>query len=375
MNRFHALAMARASLPRLTLAQRVVDRIVRNALTYETETGEALVGLSIKPFGRIEPDLYVLETIAPDDSLAQGDSAPDRPVRERYAFVQGDDLQMDIFNWWYDNWQQFRERRRGSYGNAVGAKWDAPLAHLGDWHKHPGTMVEPSGGDFETAYRHVMDREHGAPELVILATVWDPAQAERVTADDPQDVVGATRPDDQPQPLKIPVDGNTLVRLDCWYISRRTHRFVRLAQMVADDKVMPVLPVVGWHLGDFRLNEEVKALNKAGYFPSVEICDADQVPPLEICLPMARRDGQHILIAITQADYPATKPTFRFAPLSAAQGVPEGKKRFEAIWQASRPVPAEAYAAPWTPESRLVDLVNAVEPYLEQHPIEGSKTP
>jgi hypothetical protein len=374
MNRFHALAMARASLPRLTLAQRVVDRIVRNALTYETETGEALVGVAIKPFGRVEPDLYVLETIAPDDSPAQGDTAPDRPVRERYAFVQGDDLQMDIFNWWYDNWQQFRERRRGSYGNAVGAKWDSPLAHLGDWHKHPGMMVEPSGGDFETAYRHVMDREHGAPELVILATVWDRAQAEQDTTVDPQDAVGQRG---QTTSLSRSKFGGWQHAgpADCWYISRRTRRFVRLAQMVAEDKIMPALPVVGWHLGDFRLNEEVKALNNAGYFPSVEICDADQVPPLEICLPMARRDGQHILIAITQADYPATKPTFRVAPLSAAQGVPEGKKRFEAIWQASQPLPTEAYAAPWTPESRLVDLVKAVEPYLEQHPVEGSKTP
>src|SRR5215212_4263339 len=94
MNLFHAMAAAGSGLPRLTLAQRVVDNLVRNAQRYDTETGEVLVGFAVDIAGRQEPDLYVLDTVAPDASA----------IRHDVMFVQGDDLQGDVFNWWSDNW-------------------------------------------------------------------------------------------------------------------------------------------------------------------------------------------------------------------------------------------------------------------------------
>ena len=48
MNVFYSITVARASLPRLTLAQRVVDKMVANAKKYDTETGESLVGFAVK---------------------------------------------------------------------------------------------------------------------------------------------------------------------------------------------------------------------------------------------------------------------------------------------------------------------------------------
>src|SRR5262245_46617198 len=102
MNTFHAITVARASLQRLTLSQRVVDRIARKAAVYETETGESLVGFAIKRRGRNEPDLYVMETIAPDESA----------VRLGAYFEQGDDVQADTFNWWADSWKLLRELKR-----------------------------------------------------------------------------------------------------------------------------------------------------------------------------------------------------------------------------------------------------------------------
>src|SRR5215510_10124988 len=190
MNVFHALAVARATLPRLTLAQRVIDQIVRNALIYQTETGESLVGFAIRSLGRPEPDLYVIDTIAPDESA----------IRRGAYFEQGDDLQGDIFTWWFDNWNLFRARRRGSYGNAIGAKWDVPLAHLGDWHKHPGTLIEPSWGDSDTARNHIADETTKTPQLLaILATVWNKEISDAYDAGEPPD-------SDQPRPIKVPID-------------------------------------------------------------------------------------------------------------------------------------------------------------------------
>jgi hypothetical protein len=69
MNVYHAVAVARANLPKLTLAQRVVDKIVRNALVYETETGESLVGCAVKALGLPEPDLYVLKPSRPTSAI------------------------------------------------------------------------------------------------------------------------------------------------------------------------------------------------------------------------------------------------------------------------------------------------------------------
>src|SRR5215216_3794897 len=112
MNIFHAIAVAGGALPRLTLSQRVVDTIVRNAQNYATETGESLVGFAMKIRGRPEPDLYVIDTIAPDVTA----------IRHEVYFVQGDDLQGDIFNWWSDNWDLMRHRD---------ARWDVTLEHLG----------------------------------------------------------------------------------------------------------------------------------------------------------------------------------------------------------------------------------------------------
>src|SRR6185503_10971804 len=101
-----------------------------------------------------------------------------------------------------------------SYGNAVGAKWDTPLAHLGDWHKHPGTLIEPSWGDTDTARNHIFDDKEGSPQLLaILATVWDRERDEAFAASEPNDPLS-----NEPQPIRVPIDSQSIVRLDCWYM-------------------------------------------------------------------------------------------------------------------------------------------------------------
>ena len=356
MNVYHAVAVARANLPRLTLAQRVVDKIVKNALVYETETGESLIGCAVKVLGRPEPDLYVLSTIAPDESA----------IRRGAYFEQGDDLQGDIFNWWFDNWNRYRDVRRKSFGAALGAKWDVPLAHLGDWHKHPGTLVEPSWGDTDTARTHIADDENKTPQLLaLLATVWTrrASEAEAIYAN------GAEN--DQAKPLKIPVDDESVVRIDCWYISRLTHRFVRLTPQVVPDATLPGLPIIGWHLANpARMRQEFEALTRDGYSISMDEQDIDDKPPLEICLTLAKPSSQSILIVATVADYPAAMPTVYTVPMAAMKDIPKDapdSALFSTLWKIAEPLPKSDYPAwNWTPEKTILDLVYAVEAKLTE---------
>src|SRR5215813_8518479 len=90
--RFRARFLRRGPvvLPNVTLAQRVIDNIVKNALIYDTETGETLVGFAIKVENSVEPDLFALDTIPPDESA----------IRQGAYFEQGDDTQGDILAWW-----------------------------------------------------------------------------------------------------------------------------------------------------------------------------------------------------------------------------------------------------------------------------------
>ncbi len=354
MNAFYTIRVAQASLPRLTIAQRVVDKMVRNALVYDTETGESLVGFAIKGLGRSEPDLYVLETIAPDESA----------IRRGAYFEQGDDLQGDIFNWWFDNWNEYRKLRRGSYGNAIGAKWDTPLAHLGDWHKHPGTLIEPSWGDSDTARNHIFDDAEGSPQLLaILATVWDRGRDQAFAASEPGDPLS-----NLPQPIRVPIDSELVVRLDAWYMSQHTHRFVRLTPTVVADRLLPTLPVLGWHLTQpERMRREIDALSTQAYAVSVEQYNADTQPPLEICLTLARRGGPKVLIVITPADYPATMPAIRTAPMSVMKDVPEDADLFTTIWKQSEPLSKDIYPGwTWNADHTILDLVRDVEAKLAE---------
>src|SRR5204863_1923758 len=86
----------------------------------------------------------------------------------------------------------------------------------------------------------------------------------------------AAQTDAEPGPLKIAIDQHTVVRLDPWYMSRHTRRFVRLAATIAPDKTLPNLPIVGWHLSQpERARQEIDVLQGAGYSVSMEQYDAD----------------------------------------------------------------------------------------------------
>jgi hypothetical protein len=345
LNALHTLAVERAGLPRVTIAQRVIDKMVKNALIYETETGEALIGLPVPVTGRLEPDLVVLETITPDNTA----------VRKYAYFEQGDDLQGDIMNWLHYNWNDYRQMP----GTNIKPNYNVALDHLGDWHKHPGALTEPSWGDLETALAHVMDKEAGKPYLLaILATVWDRTLAH---ATDEAEAIYFGE-----QPIKVDIDANTTVRLDCWYMSRRTKRFVHLTPTVAANADLPALPIVSWHLNNTeRFQQEFKAITGAGYTVSVDEYDTDGIPPRELCLTLAKRGAPNIEIVITNADFPNTRPNVWTVPMSQLKDIPEGADVFVELWKRAKAVPESDYPAHWDTNSSILELVRVVEQNLK----------
>lgn len=394
-------------MPRIIVAQRVIDKIRRGALLYpEPETGEALIGFVVPAQGRPEPDIYLLDTIGPGEHA----------VREWGMFEQGDDWQGDVFHWLFVNWEAFRELRRPSYGNALAAKWDVPLAHVGDWHKQPGDMIAPSGGDAATARRMIEDRETPIQHLVAPIVTLYPLEHERPAPETPADSDAApteevgrmaahtgsapaeaepgvesaaareeptgaapgaptgesaervpTEPDVRPEPPPAPnaivlrdQEAGWTIRIDFWYMSKRRKSFMPVAPQVWDNDRLPGLPAVGWHLArPRRFEQEHSLLTDAGYRVDIVRWDADGRPPYEICFEVYRPGATHVMLLVTSADYPYEMPGVRIAPLVS---VAEDEDVFEKLYLASRPLMlTELPAWEWDSKRTLLELARHVE--------------
>ena len=108
----------RVNVPNLVLAQHVLNKMATAANHYvEDETGEALVGVVVPAATPDDkPTVYVLETIAPDESAE----------RDTYAFKQGDERQDELI-WGFDsNWNVQREKQRDGDGKPQAARWNVP---------------------------------------------------------------------------------------------------------------------------------------------------------------------------------------------------------------------------------------------------------
>src|SRR5262245_52254434 len=105
------LNIPRRSVPNLVVAQRVLDKMAKAASHYlQDETGEAMVGLLIPgTHTNGVPTLYVLDTIAPDETA----------VREWATFQQGDDRQDELIWWLQENWREMRRKKRDSKGKPM----------------------------------------------------------------------------------------------------------------------------------------------------------------------------------------------------------------------------------------------------------------
>ena len=334
--------------PSLTIAQRVIDAIVANASRYETETGEALIGMALPRKGdnaAIDPDLVVLDTIAPDASV----------IQTSVYFEQGDYLQDDTFAWLSANWNDMRKRPESKPEE----RWNTPLIHLGDWHKHPGMLVEPSIGDSHTAVDLIFDRDIQRPYvLAILATIWERESAYKSV----QDLINVPIKNGTPLVVDLPADPTLAVRIDCWYLSRQTRIFVRIDPTVVPNNALPTLPIVGWHLRDTkRVWREYDAFRSAGYSIQFDEHDTDGIPPRELCFTLISTDERSGWIIVTSADYPAQPPILRRISTEALGTLSTDRPAFDQLWPHSVPVPP-AELPPWQPDRLLVTLLNLHTP-------------
>jgi hypothetical protein len=365
--------------PRIVVAERVIEKMLRGALLYpEPETGEAMIGLIAGQAGRMEPDIYVMDTISPGEHA----------VRHWGMFEQGGDWQADVFNWLHDNWEAFRELRRPSYGRALAAKWDMPLMHVGDWHKQPGDMIEPSAGDEQTARYMINDAETPINQVVApIVTMYSlkESPAVEMPQDQPAAVEGEA-PDEAeestaPASVSRPEDAwknppasaivrelekeGWAVRIDFWYMSKRSKRFVPVNPVIWPDDRLPGLPPVAWHLlHPKRFDQEYDLLTQSGYAVDVVRWDADGRPPYEICFSIYKPGSKHVIVLVTSVDYPVQMPALRVSPLVS---VSEDEDVFERIYEASKPVlPIQLPDWAWDSKRTLIELVWHLEKTLKE---------
>lgn len=336
------------TVPNLVVAQRVVNKMLATALHYgDDETGETLVGLHVPggEHGSIDT-LYILETISPDASA----------VRAEFTFHQGDEWQYEVFRWWSKNWDLYRQKRRASYGTAQQAKWDSPLRHLGDWHRQPGYMIQPSQGDLMTALDMLDDAENNFDSL--LAPI--------VTLDHPPTTLhmepGANF-------IALPQGDGLSARIDFWYIDRVAGVFLPITPAVYPDDQLPKLTPLPWHLAnEDRFQAEMAQLHGDQLFTTLLLWNAAEQPPLSVCIMAARMGSSKVMIIITDWNYPETAPRARLAPFIPVGQDEEIIDIFEQMWAQSETV-SNPPGWTWSPDRYLIDYICALEAAhgLKQH--------
>ncbi len=343
------------SVPNLVVARRVVEKMVSAAQRYaEDETGEAMVGL-IVPGTRTNgvPTLYVLDTISPDESA----------VRQMHTFQQGDDRQDELIWWLQENWRVCRERRQTPSGAPLGAKWDVPLRYLGDWHKQPGYMIQPSGGDLMTAIHWIEDADN-AMEFLLAPIVTLDHDATTAVMETAVNFV------------MMPQGDGFNARIDFWYIDQRSRVFLPVVPAVYPNDQLPSLPDYPWHLvQEDRFLTEMAQLAGEKLFTSLVLWDANGEPPLEVCFLTARMGADRVLLIVTPSNYPKSAPSARVAPFAALDADKDPYQLFEQVWSQSESV-ADPPDWVWSDDKYLVDYIRAIEGALGlETPVEGEAAP
>lgn len=343
-------------IPNLVIAQRVIDKMIKAASEYiEDETGEAMIGLIVEGENTNGiPTIYILDTISPDANAPTEDT-----VRASYTFQQGDESHYEIFTWLIDNWVIQREQ----YGKSTKpeeAKWDTPLRHVGDWHKQPGYMIAPSGGDLHSALDQLHDVENQMDFLLApIVTIGHPATTEGGSS---------------VNYVTVPVGDGTAFRVDFWFIHRNSRMFFPITPVVYPDNQLPKLPKYPWHLTNTdRLQVEQNQLFGEGLFFNILLHAEDNKAPMDICFMMARQNLSKMYIIVTDTDYPKSKPQARIAPAMSLSEDQDLYDLFESLWEQSEIV-ADPPDWKWTPDTYLIDYIHAIEDMLGLRQVEV-KTP
>lgn len=337
--RLRGMAMiSRGIVPNLVLSQRAVERMLSAASQYMAdETGEAMVGFIVEddtPEGL--PTIYVLDTISPDETA----------VRRSHTFQQGDALQDEVIWWLQENWHFHREQHRGA--DSLIDRFDVPLRYLGDWHKQPGSMIQPSHGDLMTALSWLDDDELGMDSLLVpIVTV-----GHAPTIGDADLAVNY---------ITVPMGNGVDMRVDWWYIHRDVRVFQPVHPKVVPADELPQMMKYGWHvvLAD-RLTSETLAMVDDGLLVRTLFYECDGEVPLEFCFFTIRQGGSFFLLFVTQHDYPHSPPKAYKAPFVNGLDLMDPVATFQKLWQVATPIEAPPDWQ-WTSDNYLIDYLVAIE--------------
>jgi hypothetical protein len=356
--RLRGMAMiSRGIVPNLVISQRMVDRVVKAAQSFiADETGETMVGLVVdtdEPESM--PTLYVLDTISPDDST----------IRRSHMFETGDEMQQDIFFWLLENWNAYQSIGRDMTGNKIREEWKADLKHLGDWHKQPGFMIQPSGGDLMTALRIMDDEENEFDFLLVPIVTLGHAS---VTSEE-----GATV-----NYFTIPQNDGTSLRMDWWYIHRDVRVFQPISPKIVPYGELPTLTPYPWHiLNRSLLDEEIGLLqedNKWLTATSAIFWETDGDLPLEICFIVGTANSSDVFLIATDWNYPETQPRVRITDFGGVDPTQYIADVFAALWEKSKPAPDTPDFKWDADESYIVDYLAVVEKAMGIRP-KGAQMP
>jgi hypothetical protein len=341
--RLRGMAMiSRGIVPNLVLSQRAVGKMLSAAGQYlADETGEAMLGFVVEddtPEGL--PTIYVMDTISPDETA----------IRRSHTFQQGDDLQDEIIWWLQENWHFYREQHRGT--DALPDRFDIPIRYLGDWHKQPGSMIQPSHGDLMTALSWLDDDSNHMDYLLVPIVTVGHAQ-----------IIGAS--DIEVNYINVSMGDGTDMRVDWWYIHRDVRVFQPVHPQVIADEDLPKMMTYGWHVvSEDRLEREIIRLENSGaWLSSLILWEADDEVPLEICFIVARQGAHELMLLITDANYPHTPPKIRMSPSFHGLDLTNEYQAFSGLWERSSPVELPDDWE-WNHNLYLVDFVIAVEVHL-----------
>jgi len=325
-------------VPKLVLSQRVLDRIHIAASQFVAyETGEAMVGFVTEdssPEGL--PTITVLDTISPDETA----------VRRSHTFQQGDALQDEIIWWLQENWQFHRQRHRGSPG--LSAEFDVPLRYLGDWHKQPGSMIQPSHGDLLTAINWLADSPDADFLLVPIVTIGH--------------VPNIMVPQQYPVNfITMNLGDGTDLRIDWWYIHRDVRFFQPLSPEVLPESQLPQMMEYCWHNRDpDRLDYETWRLQEDGRSVHPLFFECNDDVPLEYCFLTIRPGARYFLLLVTEYDYPHSPPKAYQAAYTPELDLDDPHATFELLWGS-----ADELEDPpnwhWSSDKSLADYVIAIE--------------
>lgn len=349
--RLRGIAMvSRGIVPNLVISQRLVDRVVRAAQHHlEDETGETMVGLVIDTDESEKmPTLYVLDAIAPDDSV----------IRRSTMFEQGDEMQGDIFLWLMDNWNTYQELGKDMSGKPIKEEWKVELKHLGDWHKQPGFMIQPSGGDLMTALRIMDDEEQGFEYLLVPIVTLGHASV--------TDEEGA-----QVNYFTVPQNDGTSLRMDWWYIHRDVRVFQPITPKIVPVDELPDLTPYPWHiLRRDLLDEEVGQLQDDGKFligSTSILMEIDGDLPLEICFIVGQAGSGDVFLVITDWNYPKVQPRVYIAPFKGVDTSMYIYDIFQNLFANAKLAPEVDYK--WEEDSSyIVDYLAVIEQHLGKRP-------